>query len=64
MEGYRLIDPPVGPFSPPEAIREWIAELERMQPQDAQVAEAAQQAAGWLETAQRRKAEQSSEVGQ
>lgn len=31
-----MIDPPVSPFSPPERIREWIAELERWLEEDAE----------------------------
>jgi hypothetical protein len=37
---YILIDPPVRSYSPPEKIRDWIAELEQMRLEHAGDAEA------------------------
>lgn len=43
-----LIDPPVGPYSPPERIRAWIRDLEALQPRDANVRQALEDARRWL----------------
>jgi hypothetical protein len=42
-----LIDPPVTPYDPPDAIREWIAELEAL-PESAERAAALAEARAWL----------------
>lgn len=54
---YTLFDPPISPFSPPTAIREWIQDLEALSvqpeyaPADAreQLDSALAQAREWLE---------------
>lgn len=45
--GYILIDPPVGPYSPVEDIKAWIAELKRM-PERPEVIDAIRQAESWI----------------
>jgi len=55
---YVVFDPPISPFSPPEAIRAWIRELELLSakpeyaqaPARQQVAAALSQAREWLNT--------------
>jgi len=55
---YLLLDPPVSPFSPPEAIRDWIRELERLSarpeyaaaPARDQITAALAEAQAWLNT--------------
>ena len=51
-----LIDPPVTPYAPPDAIREWIAELEAL-PESAERTAALAEAREWLVTPQGRSAE-------
>ena len=48
-----LIDPPVGPFDAPDAIRAWIRELEAM-PQVPYVPDSLTQAREWLAMAETR----------
>jgi hypothetical protein len=43
-----LIDPPVGPYSEPAAIREWIRELAKLPQNEIEVQEAIAEAQGWL----------------
>ncbi len=55
---HLILDPPVSPFSPPEAIRSWIRELERLSskpeyaaaPARDQIAAALSRAHDWLST--------------
>lgn len=55
---HLILDPPVSRFSPPEAIRSWIGELERLSakpeyavaPARDQIAAALSRARGWLST--------------
>lgn len=55
---HLILDPPVSPLSPPEAIRLWIGELERLSakpeyavaPARDQIAAALSRARGWLGT--------------
>lgn len=42
-----IIDPPVGPYDSPEAINAWLDEL-RALPMCREVADAIQEAEGWL----------------
>jgi hypothetical protein len=44
-----MVDAPVGPYSSPDEIRQWIRELESM-PQIPYVPEALEEARGWLRT--------------
>jgi hypothetical protein len=58
---YLLIDPPVNPFSPPDQISAWIAELEQLASRPEygekgprkQIRSAIAQARGWLRTSKR-----------
>jgi len=53
--GRILIDPPVGPYDPPEAVREWVASLRERRSQTTDAGEqrdyddAIALAEGWLE---------------
>ena len=44
---YHLIDPPVTPYSDPDDIRAWLAELEQME-ETPEVQEAIDNANSWL----------------
>lgn len=48
-----IIDPPVGPYSEPEAIEAWLEELREM-PENDDVQAAIDQAEGWLDAARKR----------
>ncbi len=50
---YTLIDPPVGPYHPPEEIELWLKELSQM-PDSPEATEAIEEANGWLEEARER----------
>lgn len=47
MDEYNWIDPPVGPYSPPDDIRRWIKELESM-PDSEEVRSSIDEATRWL----------------
>lgn len=47
-----IIDPPVGPFDPPEAIRAWLARLEQLPADDESVQDAKEEARHWLARAE------------
>jgi hypothetical protein len=69
---YLLIDPPVTPFSGPDQIVAWIAELEQLEQRPEyrekgprkQIRSAMAQARGWLRTSQRLDVAQSDRAGE
>jgi hypothetical protein len=45
---YTIIDPPVGPYSPQDEIKSWVAELRGMDQTQADVQASLKEAEGWL----------------
>lgn len=47
-----LIDPPIGPYGPPDEIRDWLRRLSALPQDRAEVIEATAEAQAWLAAAE------------